>query len=554
MSTGKTHKRYFIIVAAFLLIAAIVIAMLVGGRAQRIQSEIDLGMQYLEKLEYISARFAFEGVLEIDANNVDAYLGLAEIEYQLGMPEDAFAIIEQALTVVSDIRLEEARIFYADAIPQPDDVIHLDNEVLESVLLYTLGKPDGELLQADLDRVSEIDCLGYRYPQVSVNFEDGLFVDYFIGYDANGTITNDSDAIVTPIELMFDASIARFAEHCRNAKLTLDMVKLDYETLQILPRVRGLDSLTVYDTIADLSLLHIMRRLESITFFCTETTDYTSMFRKGALPSLVSINIIEEGLPDENGELEFPTIDLTGIDALPSIQYIYIESASSVIGLEDAAALPNLTDLCLRVDTIDLKQLSEAVHLKTLRINGCGETILDTTALSGMTELEHFFFYGCQLTDPTALAPLVSLKKLDLSNLGLTDISFLSGMTQMEYLNLNDNFIADISALANMSKLLHLEMNNNQIVDVTPLSEKPQLNELRMENNRITQLSGITGLTKLTYLLMYGNPVTTIEAVRDMPVLYDLRVDEALISDWSPADHVQHINTNNDYWGGTIWK
>ena len=97
-------------------------------------------------------------------------------------------------------------------------------------------------------------------------------------------------------------------------------------------------------------------------------------------------------------------------------------------------------------------------------------------------------------------------------------------------------------------------VNNNQITDVTPLSGKPQLEELRMENNRITQLSGITGLTGLKYLLMYGNPVTVIEAVRDMPALEDLRVDDAQITDWSPADHVRFINTNNDYWGGSPWR
>ena len=42
------------------------------------------------------------------------------------MPEEALAIIEHALTIVSDTRLDDARTFYADAIPQPDDVIDLD--------------------------------------------------------------------------------------------------------------------------------------------------------------------------------------------------------------------------------------------------------------------------------------------------------------------------------------------------------------------------------------------------------------------------------------------
>lgn len=553
MSKPNLKKRIVLCIAAAVLAIALIFAAFAGSRAARIGEQLEIAQRYLSDLDYIGAKLAFEGILKIDDKNVDAYLGLADIEYQLGMPEEALAIIERALTVVSDTRLDEARAFYADAIPQPDDVIDLDNDVLEAVLLYTLGKPDGQLLQADLDRVSEIYCAGYMYPQVSITFDDNTHVDV-AGYDSTGQLTTDYDSVVEMIDLSFDASIARFAALCRNASMSIDQLTLDEDTMRLLPRIRGLQSLTIWDSISDLSLLHTMRHLETITFFLTETTDYTPMFREGALPSLQSINIIEEGVPGENDDLVFPTIDLTGIDALPSIENITVETAAAVIGLDDAAKLPNLTYLYLQVDAIDLGQLSAAVHLNQLCINGNGETVLDTSAMSAMTELEYFMFYGCRLTDPVQLAPLTALKKLDLSGLGLTDISFLSGMTQMEYLNLNDNAITDISALRDMSKMIHLEMNNNQITDVTPLSGKPQLEELRMENNRITQLSGITGLTGLKYLLMYGNPVTVIDAVRDMPALEDLRVDDVQITDWSPADHVRYINTNNDYWGGSPWR
>ncbi len=549
-----SKKKIPILIAAAVLAVAIIFSVFAGVRSYRINTELELGQRYLSELDYIGAKLAFEGILKIDDKNVDAYLGLAEIEYQLGMPEEALAIIEHALTIVSDTRLDDARAFYADAIPQPDDVIDLDNDVLEAVLLYTLGKPDGQLLQADLDRVSKIYCAGYMYPQVSITFDDNTFVDV-AGYDSAGQFTTDYESVVEMIDLSFDASVARFAAFCRNASMSIDQLTLDEDTMRLLPRIRGLQSLTIWDSISDLSLLHHMRHLNSLSFFLTENTDFRPLFREGALTALTELSIISEGTwSDELGTWLPLSFDLTGIDALTALQSITVESAESVIGLADVAALPNLSNLFLRVNNVDLTQLTAASQLTMLRIDGSGETVLDTSALSGMTKLEYFIFYGCKLTDPTQLAPLTALKKLDLSGMGLTDISFLSGMTQMEYLNLNDNAITDITALRDMSKMIHLEMNNNQIVDVAPLSGKPQMEELRMENNRITALSGLTGLTSLKYLLMYGNPVTTIEAVRDMSALVDLRVDDAQITDWSPADHVRSINTNNDYWGGSPWR
>ncbi|MBE6657041.1 MAG: tetratricopeptide repeat protein [Ruminococcaceae bacterium] len=554
MSTAKSKKKLVILAAAALIIAAIIFAVITGSRIQRIQNELDLGMRYLEEFDYISARFAFEGVLAIDDRNADAYLGLAEIEYQFGMPEEALAIMERALTKVSDERLEERRMFYADAIPTPEDIIELENKDLETVLLYTLGKPDGKLYQADLDRVSEIYCAGYMYPQVAITFEDDTYVPSDIGYDADGQLVTDYEAIVEPISIAFDASIAGFAVHCRNASLFIEQLTLDDETMRILPLVRGLQSLSVWGSV-DLSLLQNFRHLERLSMLMSDITDFSPLFRTGALPSLTSFSVVDEGIwSEENQGWVLNTIDITGIHAITSLEEISIESVAAVRGLADAAALPNLSSLFLMTEQIDLTQLAAASHLKTLRIDGSGETMLDTSAMSAMTALEYFMFYGCKLSDPAQLAPLISLKKLDLSGLGLSDISFLSGMTQMEYLNLTDNAITDISALSGMSALIRLDMNNNQIADVTPLSEKPQLEHIRMENNRITHLSGITGLTGLKYLLMYGNPVTTIAAVADMPALIDLRVDDAQITDWSPADHVQYINTNNDYWGNSPWR
>ena len=555
MLSAKSKRNIVLLAAAVLLIIAVLLALTVGARTQRIRQELELGMRYLEELDYISARFAFEGVLKIDDKNVDAYLGLAEIEYQLGVPEEALAIVERALTLTADARLEERRSFYADAIPSPEDVIELENKDLEVLLLHTLGKPDGVLLQEDLDRVSGIACMGYRFPQIAVTFDDGTSTDMLMGsgYDAAGQFTADYNAVVSPIELMFDLSIVRFAELCRNAEFSIDMLSLDADMLRILPRIRGLRNLTVWEDI-DLSLMHNLRYLESLTFFFPGITDFTPLFREGALPALVSLNVIDEGtLSEETGEPVLNTFDFSGISVLTSLQNITVESTAGIIGLTDIAALPNLTSLYLKTTSMDLTQLSGASHLTSLRIDGLDEIVLDTSAMSSMTALEYFYFYGCTLTDPTQLAPLTALKKLDLSDMGLTDISFLSGMTQMEYLNLNDNAITDITALRNMEKLIHLEMNNNRITDVTPLSGKPVLEDLRMENNQITALKDIDGLTSLRYLLMYGNPVVSIDAVADMPALSDLRVDDAMITDWSPAAHVQYINTNNDYWGGSPW-
>ena len=102
------------------------------------------------------------------------------------------------------------------------------------------------------------------------------------------------------------------------------------------------------------------------------------------------------------------------------------------------------------------------------------------------------------LTGLEVVAPL--LEELDLSRNSILDISAIAGLTQLISLNLWGNSISDISAVAGLTNLTELRLGGNSISDILPLLENTGLgreDEVHIQENPLNYPSIYTHIPTL---------------------------------------------------------
>lgn len=78
-----------------------------GGGSGDISEHIDLGRKYLIELSYDKAVIEFTEAINIDPNNVDAYLGLAEAYEKIGDIPKAIEWLEKGFSITGDPQIKE---------------------------------------------------------------------------------------------------------------------------------------------------------------------------------------------------------------------------------------------------------------------------------------------------------------------------------------------------------------------------------------------------------------------------------------------------------------
>ena len=240
----------------------------------RITQQMDLGNRYLEELNYEEAVIAFQRVIELEDRNVDAWLGLAEASVGLaeaetgaesetyykqaidayttaielepqksesylaladlyekrGMPEEAIAVLESALTSADDTgvikrRIEELQEKYYPA-EDSDNSTHEDAQNPETILTdfaeertYLYGRQYNGYLSRIADSgdslsdyyrydISEIpfDALGYVVSDLDGDGQPELLIvglsDKQIPYTGAGVISKDHTITLSVYEYM----------------------------------------------------------------------------------------------------------------------------------------------------------------------------------------------------------------------------------------------------------------------------------------------------------------------------------------------------------------
>lgn len=104
LQSDTKKKKLIIIAAAVAVVIAIVaiVTVVLNNDSHKIAKLLDAGNRYLDEQNYDEAVVAFNGVLEIDPMNADAYLGVADAYEGLGDHEKAIAAIEKGQEMLGD--------------------------------------------------------------------------------------------------------------------------------------------------------------------------------------------------------------------------------------------------------------------------------------------------------------------------------------------------------------------------------------------------------------------------------------------------------------------
>ncbi len=117
-----------IVVAVILLTAVIVIVIVVvSSPSKGIDDKLALGDRYLSEMDYDKAIAAYREVLDIDTENVNAYIGIAKAYDGQGKTEDALTILEEGYTIVRDERLISMTEELRTKLAKSEDVKEDDN-------------------------------------------------------------------------------------------------------------------------------------------------------------------------------------------------------------------------------------------------------------------------------------------------------------------------------------------------------------------------------------------------------------------------------------------
>ena len=237
--------------------------------------------------------------------------------------------------------------------------------------------------------------------------------------------------------------------------------------------------------------------------------------------------------------------DLTGLEHAHSLIILDLGAEFTEDGfvnnnkILDTSALSGLTQLeALSLRNTPISDISPLARLKQLRhLNLTSTNVSDISALSDLTQLETLGLPDTPISDISPLARLKQLRFLVLIYTKVSDISVLSDLTQLATLALSGTPISDISPLARLTQLTHLQIFESSISDISPLTELTQLTHLNLFANYISDVSVLVGLTQLTHLDLSRNPLnyasinTYIPAMqaKGIEVQFDNRAHSALV-------------------------
>lgn len=265
------------------------------------------------------------------------------------------------------------------------------------------------------------------------------------------------------------------------------------ESLEVLAGLPGLETLKTSmgenGSISTLSSLQNVKALD-LDLGWNDRVDYSVLADMTNLSSLK--------LKSEYGGLNFEILSNLGLTSLDLTQYnssVELGQLASIFpGLitlkirayeikQDVSALSALTNLkelevwC--VDDFDFESLAGLTGLETFALmnyQNYMEESLELSPLEALPNLTALDLTGSQLpVDTSQLSGLTNLKMLKLRACGITDISGLSGLTNLETLDLSVNNFTDVSSLSGLTNLTTLNLKGNEIADYSPVSFVPEV-------------------------------------------------------------------------------
>lgn len=190
--------------------------------------------------------------------------------------------------------------------------------------------------------------------------------------------------------------------------------------------------------------------------------------------------------------------------ALASVEYLHIESAMDLVGIEHCCNLKTLVVANTAIS--DITPVNKLNKLTCLSF-ACNE-LEDLSPIANMTKLQRLYLGRNKIVDISALRDLKNLEILALRGNEIEDITPLEELKELKELSLEQNEIKDISTLAELVNLESLNISENEISDLSPLESVHHMTYLYMAHNNIKDLSPLVGMMKLKKLDLEGNYIT----------------------------------------------
>lgn len=482
MKKAKKHWLLLIGIACVVIIVAGIIATYFAyGVRKQVRSGLEAGEKYLSELDYEQAIVTYQQVLEVDPNNREAKLGLAEA-YDSGQE---FVYAENVYRTMLDNGDTAADVYYKLA-----DLYIREGKLDEAREL--LDEAANHTNDEDISRLHEM--TKPQAPQLS--YESGTYQNRIaveiVPSGEQETIYYTLDGSAPDLE----SSVYQEPLILRNGKTNVKAIAVNILGYQSEEAAAEYD-LQIPDieiTLEDSVIEKIVRDKLQI--------GYNDPIYNDDIAQITELYIVSYSLAESEDEYSV---------RLRKEEYIINDSRYQVSG---PGIVYTLNDLCYMP------------FLSRVAVDYQPE--LDISALSSCTSIEELSLVGDNLnrTDITALGGLINLRKLNLGWNAIHDISPLSSLTGLTSLGIWGNQIRDLSPVAVLTNLEYLDFADNQVTDITSVSGLTNLKQLWMYHNGIKDISPVSGLSKLQVLMLYDNPIENPEVVRSIyPHLTRLDVD-----------------------------
>ena len=315
------------------------------------------------------------------------------------------------------------------------------------------------------------------------------------------------DVLGKPAGDIYDADMATLYSLTAHEKGITDLTGLEYAV-----NLTELD-LTA-NQISDISALENLTLLEKLNFFVNQINNITPLQSLTNLTELVlGNNQVTDVTPLQNlTNLYYLNIhtnqisDITALQNLTRMVRCYLKNNQ----ISDITALQNWTSISqLWLENNQISDITPLQNLTNLsRLFLSENQISDISVLQNMTQLRELALRANQISDITALQNLTKLFSLIISDNQIRDITALQNLTDLRYLYLHSNQIVDITPLQNLSGMLYLYLYDNQITDITTLQNLTSMMSVKLDTNRLDNedLLNLYHLDSLKTLYLNENP------------------------------------------------
>lgn len=485
---GKLWKKHKLLVVGVPCVLVLMIGIFIGvlqyRKATEVRECIETGNQYLSELNYEQAIASYRQALDIDENNREANLGLAEAYDANNMYPYAEAVYASMLEkndgqadvyeklvdlYIRQDKLDEARDLLDTAMEKVDD------EVITQ--LYYVARPEPPTVNVEGGAYSE----RFRLVLTASGERQTIY------YTMDGTEPNvESPVYENPI-ILPNGITALKAIVINTTGYQSDIASWEYD-------------IQIQDVLMELEeplIEAIIRNKLQIP--------YNEPIYNDDIERITELYIVGTAVGDgENLHSVLLEEDSYSVDG-----YGYSLFAEGQIAtLNDLRYMPFLEKAAIVYQPdLDISALAECGELVALSLVG------DNISNAGLAYLQG----------------LDNLKQLNLGWNQIQDISNLAGLTNLVSLGLWGNQISDIQPVAGLTNLEYLDFSDNNVTDITAVSGLVKLKQLWMYYNRVRDISSLSSLENLEVLMLRDNPIDNPEAVRSIyPHL--TRIDSDLLN------------------------